>query len=166
MHARTHVCMYACMYACTYACMHVCMHAYVHVSCMQTCMHAIMLMHAWACMRMPESVLCTGMACIMHAHAKKIQTNWAAKATVFMCMRKACAHASKWTSRIPGRSCWKENHDINYATTKKLLCMRKHDGMPYHAMPWRAHATCYARHVCMRYDKSNMLGAIRIVVLS
>ena len=79
----------------------------------------------------------------MNAHAKKFQTNWAAKATSFMCMRK---HARMRRHERP------ESLDVHVEkkimleiipthvneTTKKLLCMRKHDSMPYHAMPYGA----------------------------
>ena len=100
--------MYACMHACI---MHACiMHACVH-ACMQSCMHAIvhacMSMHVWAWTRMPKSML--RIPCIMHAHAEKFQTNWAAKATVFMCMRKRWGWG--WTEKGSqvgsiGRTLW------------------------------------------------------------
>ena len=35
-------------------------------------------------------------------------------------------------------------------TTKKLLCMRKHASMLYHAMPWRAHVVDFLRNASER----------------
>ena len=160
------------MYACTYACMHVCMHAYVHVSCMQTCMHAIMhaCMHEHVCACRKACYALAWHASCMHMRKKSRQIG--RRKPPFSC---ACEkHARMRRHERP------ESLDVHVEkkimlqiismhgneTTKKLLCMRKHDGMPYHAMPWRAHATCYARHVCMRYYKYNVLRCIRIVLLS
>ena len=165
--------MYAWMYACLHAWIHACiMHACKHV-CMQSCVHAIvhacMSMHVWAWTRMPKSML--RIPCIMHAHAENSRQIGRRKPP-FSC---ACEkHARMRRHERP------KSLDVHFEkktmleiipthaneTTKKLLCMRKHASMPYHAMPWRAHATCYARHVCMRYYEYNVLRCIRIVLLS